>query len=282
MSMRLCWAAVLSASVAASSIGTALSAQVPELPSGARSQWVVEQPVEVVGWVIFDPTDVANALPSDLRFLTVSELAAQGIPWAEAFLATHEGQRSWGISFIELFWAATFTIDGRKPDWGKDGAAALWFAQVAPSDSSDVNLGQGTPLLVLAFSIPDSAYAVYMRGKGYEAIYGAASLAKGPEETWKGSFELSGVSVTVSCTPTGSIGGGPQARGMQTLVPPATSPGSDIVRIAFAGHREQRCKEAAPWSLQGTSPLGRGIVVEPSSFQFGYKMLGGTYVLERH
>jgi len=282
MSMRPCGVAVLPTFLAVASMPCAVSAQVPELPPGARSQWVVDHPVEVVGWVIFDPTEVADVLPSDLRFVTVSELATQGIPWAGAFLATHRDQRSWGISFVELFRAATFTIDGHSPTWGRDGAAALWFARVASTDSSQMDLGQGLPLLVLTFSMPDSAYAAYMRGKGYQAIYNPAHLAKDPEGTWKGAVELPGAQLTVACTPTGSIGGGPQDRGMQTLIPPASSSGSDLVRIAFAGHREQPCKEAAPWSLRGPSPLGRGIVVEPSVFQFGYKLLGGTYVRERH
>ena len=282
MNLRLCGTAVLSTLLASASTGSAVSAQLPELPPGAQSQWVVDKPVEVVGWVIFDPTEVADLLPSGLRFVTVSELATQGIPWAVAFLTTHREQRSWGISFIELFQAHTFTIDGRSPNWGGDGAAALWFARVASTDLKGVNLGPGLPLLVLTFSMPDSAYAAYMRRKGYQAFYSPAHLAKGAEGTWRGSVELPGAELTVTCTPTGSIRGGPQSQGMQTLIPPATSPGSDLVRIAFAGHREQGCKEAAPWSLQGTSPLGRGIGVEPSTFQFGYKLRGGTYYGERH
>ena len=278
MTTGLGWASVLSGLVAVVAIGPALHAQVPELPPGARSHWVVDQPFEVVGYVIFDPTDVAGMLPSDLRFLTVSELAAQGIPWAATFLAKHEGQASWGISFIELFRAETFAIDGRQPNWEQDGAAALWFARVAPAEPSSMDLGPGTPLLVLVFSVPDSAYAAYMRGKGYRATYGSARLARDAAGTWRGSFQSSGASVTVACTPTGPIGGGPQSRGSQVLVPPGASGVAAVVRIAFAGHRDQRCTEPAPWSLEGDGPLARGIIVEPSNVQFGYKMIGGTYI----
>jgi hypothetical protein len=236
---------------------------------------VIDEPFEVVGYVIFDPTDLAGILPPSLRFLTVSELAAQGIPWAADFLAEYEGQASWGISFIELFRAETFSIDGRQPDWEQDGAAALWLARVLPMELGGIELGPGTPLLVLDFSMPDSAYAAYMGGKGYQVTYGSARLAKDAGGTWRGSFHSSGASVTVACTPTGPIGGGPQSRGSQVLVP---SGSADLVRIAFAGHRDQQCAEPAPWSLEGDGPLARGIIVEPSNVQFGYEMVGGTYV----
>jgi hypothetical protein len=239
---------------------------------------VVDQPFEIVGYVTFDPADVTGMLPPELRFLTVSELAARGIPWAATFLAGHEDQASWGISFIELFRAKTFSIDGRQPEWGQDGAIALWFARVAPVDPSHAQLGPGTPLLVLDFSVPDSAYAAYMRARGYQAAYDSARLARNAEGTWRGSFRSSGASVTVTCTPTGPIGGGPESRGRQILIPPATSGGAAVVRIAFVGHREQQCREPTPWFLGGDGPLARGIVVEPSNVQFGYEMVGGTYV----
>lgn len=242
MSMRLCGAAVLSTVLAVAPLRSAVSAQVPELPPGARSQWVVDQPVEVVGWVIFDPTEVADALPSGLRFVTVSELATQGIPWAVAFLATHRDQRSWGISFIELFRADTFTIDGRQPNWGTDGASAVWFARVAPVESSDTTLGQGTPLLVLAFSMPDSAYAAYMRRKGYQASCSAARLALDAGGTWRGTFQLSGASVAVTCTPAGPIGGGPHSRGCRPCFRPRHLPSRTLCASRSLGTASRHAK----------------------------------------
>lgn len=262
--------------IAATAIGPPLRAQLPELPAGARSQWRVERPFEVVGYVVFDPTELAAMLPSGLRFVTVSEVAAQGIPWAAAFLARHETEASWGISFVELLRAGTFDIDGRRPEWGEEGAIGLWFARVAPAAQDGLDLGRGTPLLVLDLAIPDSAFAAYMRGRGYPARHGSGRLAHDAGGSWTGSFRSAGAHVTVTCTPTGPSAGGPGSQGRQVLVPPAASP-ADIVRIAFAGHRTRSCAEASPWVLEGDGPLARGIVVEPSSVQFGYEMVGGTY-----
>ena len=110
-------------------------AQVPALPEGAQTHWVVGQPNEIVAYVTFDPTTVERRIPRALRLITVKELAATGVRWATDYLAEHTAHGHWGVSFLEIVRMGSFTIDGRAPNWPEHGAAALWCARVAPSDA---------------------------------------------------------------------------------------------------------------------------------------------------
>jgi hypothetical protein len=67
------------------------------------------------------------------------------------------------------------------------------------------------------------------------------------------------------------------SRGMQVFFPPAQSGITNIVRVAFAGHQEQVCEQGASWKFKGTHPLVNGIILGPSSFEFGYNLIGGAY-----
>lgn len=252
------------------------SPQVPALPDGARTQWRVQAPEEIVGYLLFDPASVVRRLPPTLRFITIGELARDGVPWARRYLAGAPDRGGWGISFIEIVRTGVFTIDGRAPHWPENGAVALWFARVAPADSG-ADPGPGLPLLVLDFWVPDSTYAAEMRAKGHYATYGDARLARGADGTWEGSLRVAGLEVAARCTPSGPVSGGAGARGMQALFPPESSRVRNVVRIAFAGHREQECAEATSWTIRGTHPLSRGILAGPSSFEFGYALVGGAY-----
>jgi hypothetical protein len=133
-------------------------AGVPDLPALARTRWVVEGPEEIVTHLAFDPDAVRDRLPSGLRFITVGELADGGVPWARGLLGRRPELASWGVSFLEIVRARTFTIDGRAPRWPSHGAAALWLARVAPADPG-ADLGPGRPLLALDLWVPDRAYA---------------------------------------------------------------------------------------------------------------------------
>jgi hypothetical protein len=108
-------------------------AQVPALPVGFQTKWVVDEPEEIVGYLIFDPATVKERISSFLRFITIEELAADQILWAKEHLSEYPAHADWGISFIEIVRMKTFEIDGRTPEWPEHGAAALWFARVAPS-----------------------------------------------------------------------------------------------------------------------------------------------------
>lgn len=251
------------------------AAQNPALPPGAQTQWVVEGAEEVVGWLTFDPTTVVKRIPRHLQFIQIQELATNGIGWAVEYLVNHPTHGAWGVSFLEIVRMDAFSIDGRSPDWPEHVAAALWFARVRSADAS-MDLGPGIPLLALEFWIPDASYAAFMRGKGHYATEGHVTLERGADGTWSGAAEAEGLSVRVGCTPTGPIAGGIGSAGSQTIFPPVSSVTS-VVRVAFSGHREQRCAEADPWTISGTHPLADAVVLEPSTFQFGYTLVGGAY-----
>ena len=250
-------------------------AQIPALPNGAQTKWVVNEPEEIIAYLIFDPATVKDRLPSSLRFITISELAAVGITWAKEHLNEYPAHADWGISFLEIVRMRTFEIDGRSPEWPEHGAAALWFARVASSDPT-TEIGPGRPFLALEFWIPDSLFVTYMRENGHYATYGDVRLHKDSDGKWLGSIEVDGLSVIAECMPSGDsewIGSG----GMQVFYPPALSGVTSIVRVAFAGHQEKRCEEAAAWRIRGTHPMVNAVMLGPSVFQFGYHLIGGAY-----
>lgn len=252
------------------------SAEVPSLPDGAQTHWVVSQPEEIVVYLTFDPATVQRRLPPTLRFVTLKELAAGAVGWASDYLNEHPSHGHWGVSFFEIVRMKTFEIDENAPDWPEHGAAALWCARVASSDSTR-DLGPGRLLLVLDFWMPDSAYAAYMREKGHYATYADVRLLQDPEGKWLGTVDADGLSVDAECTPAGPITGGVGSAGMQVLFPPQSSTVAEIVRVAFADHREQQCTDGTSWRFHGTHPLASGIIVGRSTFQFGYDLIGGAY-----
>jgi hypothetical protein len=253
-----------------------VSPRVPVLPDGARAEWHVADPEELVLYLAFDPATVQRRLPSHLRFITIAELASGGVPWAKEFLGQHPTKGPWGVSFLEFIRAGTFTIDGRAPVWPAHGAVVLWFARVAPSDPT-ADLGPGRPLLALDFWLPDSAYVGYMRRKGYYASYGAGRLSRSAQGQWSGSLAVDGLTISAECTPIGPVTGGPGSASMQTIFPPASSSVTDLVRIGLAGHREQACVTGPTWTFRGSHPLAGAVALESPTFQFGYQLRGGTY-----
>jgi hypothetical protein len=230
---------------------------------------------EVVGWFTFDPAGVRDRVPEFVRLVTVGELAAAGIPWALEYLSNHSAHTAWGVSFLEIVRADTFAIDSREPKWPENGAVAVWFARVLPRDTA-AQLGPGLPLLMLEFWVPDTAYAAFMRQHGHYATYADARLER-RDDRWVGSIIGQDFTVRVRCTPSGPESGGANARGAQVLVPPQTSSLRNILRIAFAGHRERMCSEASSWTIQGQHPLTAAVALEAASFQYGYRLRGGAY-----
>lgn len=251
-------------------------AQIPVLPAGAQTHWVVDQAEEVVCYFAFDPTTLKHRLPPTLRFITLEELASGGVHWAKDHLAKHPSQGQWGVSFLEIVRMQTFSIDGQTPMWPENGAAGLWCARVTQADSAR-DLGPGRPLLILDFWMPDSMYVVRMRQKGHYATYGNVKLFKDNQGKWHGSISAEGLSAVTEFRPTGPVRGGTGSAGMQVLIPPASSTVTDIVRVAFAGHREQDCDEDSSWTVRGTHPLASCVILGPSTFEFGYNLIGGAY-----
>jgi hypothetical protein len=256
-------------------LSVAAPGQIPALPEGAQTKWVVAGPEEIVTYMIFDPATVAERLPKKLRFLTIGELVAGGVPWAMEHIGKFPAHADWGISFVEIVRMKTFTIDGRSPIWPEAGAAALWFARVAPSDPAG-DLGLGKPFLALEFLLPDRKYVAYMRGKGHYASYGDVRLSEDSNGDWLGSIAADGLSLTAHCSP-GDENAGFGSAGMQIIFPPANSGMTGCVRIAFAGHRERSCAEGAVWKFIGVHPLAGGMILGATSFQFGYDLIGGAY-----
>ncbi len=251
-------------------------AQVPNLPVGSQTRWEVDEPRQIVAYVVFDPAVVKSELPQSLRFVNLRELATAGIPWATDYLAERPAEGNWGISFLEIVRMGTFIIDGRYPNWPKDGAAALWFARVAPSDPT-TNLGPGRPYLALEFWMPDRAYVAYMREKGFSATYGEAKLFQDSDGTWRGTINADGLRVAAACMPAGRVSGGTGSAGTQTLFPPFSSSVQNVVRVAFAGHRERECGNGSSLDLHGKHPLTGGNAIKPLVFEYGYTLKGGTY-----
>jgi hypothetical protein len=266
---------LLTLAIAPSMVNDA-SAQVPALPEGAATHWVVDHPEEIIGYLLFDPATVERRLPPTLRFITIEELATGGVAWAMEYLVESPIHGHWGVSFFEIVQMQTFTINGHAPQWPDNGAVALWVARVASSDST-TELGPGVPLLTLEFWIPDSLYAVEMRAQEHYATYGDVRLHQDSGGKWWGSVDIDGLSVAAECTPIGFAVGGAGSRGMQAFFPPHSSTVTSIVRVAFAGHREQRCDEDSSWQFHGSHPLTGVVALGPSTFQFGYDLIGGAY-----
>jgi hypothetical protein len=256
--------------------GATAPAQIPALPEGAQTKWVVAGPEEIVTYMIFDPATVAERLPKNLRFITIGELATGNVSWAMEHLGKFPAHADWGISFFEIVRMKTFTIDGRSPNWPENGAIALWFARVAAADPAK-DLGPGKPFLALELWLPDREYVAYMRGKGHYAAYGDVRLRKDADDHWLGSIEVDGLSASARCSPGGENAGFGSA-GMQMIFPPANSGISGFVRIAFAGHRVRPCGESGSWKFKGVHPLAKGMILGLTDFQFGYDLLGGAYL----
>lgn len=249
--------------------------QVPALPEGAGTSWVVSDTEEIVSWRAFDPSMVSERLPSGVRFLTLAELSATGSTWAQEHVSSHPTQHDWGVSFLEILHAGEFVLDGRSPQWPDGGAMALWFARVAPT--GDTELGQGVPFLELEFWVPDPGYVAYMNERGHYASYGDVRLATADSGERRGAVSVEGLTLRAGCSPQGPTTGGPGSAGVQVLIPPAISPANDIVRIAFAGHRERACADDTAWVIEGGHPLASTVAIGPPTLQFGYRLVGGLY-----
>jgi hypothetical protein len=250
-------------------------AQIVELPEGVYTKWIVNGPEEIVSYLIFDPATVQERIPSFLRFITIEELAVSNIDWAKEQLKENPNHADWGIAFVEIVRMNNFEIDGKSPKWPVHGAAAMWFARVAFTDTNK-NLDIGKPFLALDFWMPDSNYVSYMRYKGYYAAYGDVRLQKNSLGEWIGSIVVDGLHVECKCLPGQNI----ESTGsntVQVIYPPEQSGIKDFVRITLKGHTKQICEEGSSWIFKGVYPLVSSIILGSTSFQFGYSLIGGSY-----
>lgn len=252
-------------------------AQIPTLPDGAVSTWIVDGAEEIITHVIFDPRTVAERLPSGLSFVTMTDLVKAGNAQAQAHLETFPNQADWGVSFLEIVRQEVFRIDGRAPKQATGGAFALWFAGVKPApDNPRAEPGR----LVLELWVPDSVYVEYMLSKGHYASYGDVRLSRTAEGVWKGSIVVPDLRVRARCRPAPDVRALPP--GKQLLYPPAGSAVNHKIRTAYAGHQERICDEE-DWQISGSHPLSSAERIGGSVVQFGYRLDGGAYpAFEQH
>jgi hypothetical protein len=250
-------------------------AQNATLPEGVQTKWIINEPEEIVSYLIFDPATVIERIPSFLRFITIEELAVSNISWAKEYLKENPAHFNWGIAFIEIVRMNNFEIDDKSPKFSEHGAAALWFARVAFTDPKD-NIETGKPFLALDFWLPDSEYVTYMHDKGYYATYGDVRLQKKSNGEWFGSIDVDGLNVTCKCLPSQYIESS-GSNAIQTIYPPKQSGIKDFVCIALAGHKIQTCEESSSWIFKGVHPLVNSIILGLTSFQYGYSLIGGSY-----
>src|SRR4029450_5661921 len=103
--------------IAVTLVAPCTQAQVPPLPEGAKTRWVIAGTDEIAVQLLFDTAGVADRLPDGLRFVTLSDVASK-LPAAQAYLAAHPEHAQYGVSFLEIA-SGDFSIDGRKPQWPK-------------------------------------------------------------------------------------------------------------------------------------------------------------------
>lgn len=108
----------------------------------------------------------------------------------------------------------------------------------------------------------------------------ALALSKKTDGKWHGLIKVKGLSVVAECMPTGTISGGAGSAGTQVFSPPASSGIQKLVRVGFAGHKVQECRNDSSWQLRGSHPLAGGVLLPPSTFQFGYDLVGGSYAID--
>lgn len=240
------------------------------LPPGAETTWIVEGAEEIIAHFVFDVEAVAERLPEGMAFLTLSELSSAGNEAARAHVAANPAQAEWGISFLEIVRSEVFEIDGRGPTLAEDGAFALWFAGVKPTDGSDLPPGR----LALELWVPDPEFSEYMRKKGHYASHGDVRLTVSEDGTWRGSIEVDDLRVYAICSTAEEAR--PLGPGSHLIYPRADSEVSSVVRSAYAGHMERSCTRD-DWRVSGTHPVATASRVAGGVFQFGYTLRGGAY-----
>ena len=178
-------------------ISVEASAQVPSLPEGAKSEWVMEDLEVLALYVPFERATVTERIPDSLQLLTVGEVASESAV-AKKHLDQNPDHRDWAAGILEFLQPKTFEIDGRALNLSEQEAVATWYVSTRPGYSNP----RLTTRVTLEFWVPDSSYAAYMREKGYHATYGEARLRRRPDSTWVGT--IAGLTHEIDVKGTGS------------------------------------------------------------------------------
>lgn len=241
-------------------------AQAQQLPPGGTTSWEIQEPEEIVTFVLFDPKVPGLSLPAGLRFVSARDAR---MPEVQQYLKKHPDHMEWAFSFVEITRQKAFLIDGRAPLLPKNGGIGLWFAPVDPSGlAEDIgkykfdtiiapSLGS---VLGLGIWIPDRKYVAYMRARGHYAEYGMVTLVKDTTGRFQGDIRLESLHVKTSATPHGDVRED-AASGTQVLFAPGDKVMYAVV-VAGSTARHRAC--SAEWSKSGNHPLSRGVFVGPT------------------
>jgi hypothetical protein len=235
-------------------ISVEASAQVPSLPEGAESEWVMED-LEALGlYVSSDRATVTERIPDSLRLLTVGEAASESAV-AKKQLEQNPNQRDWAAGILEFLRPKTFAIDGRALNLSEQEAVATWYVLTLPGDNNP----QGSTRVMLEFWVPDSSYAAYMREKGYHATYGEVRLRRRPDSTWVGTIDTDRVQAEASCLPSNEAQ--EKGPGRERYYPPAQSEVKNTLEVAVPEYSSKSCAESRWLTLTGDHPLSKATMV---------------------
>ena len=163
------------------------------LPENVNKSWTIKNPKEVVTYFLFDPSLVSAELPNYLSFVTVGNLAKQGVKWAVSFLDSNKKDSDLCVSFIEILQADTFRIAGKSIDLSSK-AIGVWFARV---ETKREIKSYGNTFLALKLFIPDSGYVSHMKRSGYFAEYADVKLIERNDGSFRGHIKNSKLFVDV-------------------------------------------------------------------------------------
>jgi hypothetical protein len=263
-------------------IGAASEASGQQLPPGGTTSWEIEEPEEIVTFVLFDPKTPAVSLPAGLRFVAASD---SEMPAVREYLKQHPDRAGWAFSFIEITRQKAFLIDGRAPKLPENGGIGLWFAPVDPSELKgeipkerfDAIIAPSLGgVLGLGIWIPDREFVAYSRARGHPAEYGMVTLVKDASGEFHGEIRLSNLRIEASAAPRGDAREDPDS-GTQVLFAPGDRVVNAVV-VAGGNGRHRDC--AAAWSMKGDHPLARGALVGPTYFTtYGSPLRGSAYRL---
>jgi hypothetical protein len=251
------------------SVGFCLPAQVPPLPEGAQTGWRIGETDEIAVQLLFDTSAAADRLPDGLRFVTLADVASK-FPPAQEHLTAHPEHAEYGVSFLEIAAQNLFSIDGREPQWPKNGAIAIWLARVT-STKKDERV-RGEEHLSLLIVVPDQAYVEYMKSKGHYAEYGDVTLRHDESGLRHGTIRTASLQVDAACTPTSDLKtGGPS---YQTIYQPRDTVKTFLI-LAYNRNRDGECK--GNWKISGENPLSKAVTVGAPVYACCGEFVGGAY-----
>jgi hypothetical protein len=255
---------VLLAVLASVSVSSLAVAQ--ELPPGGTTSWVIEEPEEIVTFLLFDPGTPGVSLPAGLRFILARDT---GMPEVQDYLKQHPEHADWAFSIIEITRQKAFNLDGKQPTLTNNAGIGLWFAPVDASQLAEVidkdkfesiitpSVGA---VLGLGIWVPDREYVAYMRARGHHAEYGEVTLERDDTGAYRGEIKLEHLQVRSTATPQGDAQEDPKG-GTQVLFAPGERVVSAVV-VAGSSSRHMEC--IASWSKDGNHPLASGVFVGPT------------------